>query len=499
MAVGKMTVRNGCPFSVVFYCLAGPKFELGPYETKTESACLIWFSTRVAGPGTISNTNNFQKDSTDYANHLKKSYNPVELGKAAKSFVFLEKDAFEWVFKIPNTTVPTARGNEWFFGAKKEGVYGTSDLVILADMDIAHSLDPNYPPWVHLRIEKDEGQGKLPTDFMTKPSYIEPNLDKYADVFFCKLLNVQHKNYLSAKNYGQNDLTMSASHIQPYDPFNFHEYFAVQPHHSGQSYEIKIFSTVNGNSGQISRYVKTSGGIGVTGESESSDQVFTVALLHDNPPTVRLSQGGYQLVGSDNNKAPFLYPKIDTALDQQWNVETYTVDMHKIPTNRRIRIMHAKTGMFLSALNEKMTLVEGTVNNDQMWFYIEPAKAANNYDIVPNQFIISYYQGYKYYLGANRDKQFVPGGYYAFANKWEFQIGGNHSGFLIKSLVDDWSTLSQGYNNLFYKNGEFAFWCGDFDDQDIFVLHITTLTLTNLWDLLSCSHPPALKPSCSKQ
>ncbi|EGG20935.1 hypothetical protein DFA_00803 [Cavenderia fasciculata] len=111
---------------------------------------------------------------------------------------------------------------------------GANSHIRKLDRDIAHSLDPNYPPHVHLRIEKDEGQAKLSTDIMIKP-FIEPNLD----VFFCKLFK---------KYYGQNDHTMSASHIQPYDPFNFHEYLALQPHYSGQNYDIKIFINVNDNS-----------------------------------------------------------------------------------------------------------------------------------------------------------------------------------------------------------------------------------------------------------
>ncbi|WP_188575830.1 hypothetical protein P7L64_21405 [Tistrella bauzanensis] len=191
MSWGTIKVRNACPFSVTFYALAGPVIELPPNTTRSAKACLIWFSTRVKGGGDTINQTIFERLAEDYREELAEfgtdadSWEDGGTGAALGSALGMAVGSLSAVFKVKNTN----DDGTLYFGAKKEGVYGNSDLVVYGTLDPACRLpqDPQRK-WWWLHLESDHGQQTPPED--TEPFYVKPDLSKYEDMMFFRIRNV---------------------------------------------------------------------------------------------------------------------------------------------------------------------------------------------------------------------------------------------------------------------------------------------------------------------
>ncbi|EGG13527.1 hypothetical protein DFA_11288 [Cavenderia fasciculata] len=467
MAVGHMTVRNATSFPVTFFALAGPCFKLGPGETQTQKACLIWFSTRVQGPGAITNTTTFSKYRDDYIAQLddlgfgSSDWDEGGSGAAAGSFLGLAVDGLEWVFKTPNTVEHTQQGDILYFGGKKEGVYGTSNLVILADMDPAHKLDATHTPWWHLKIEKDQGQNQSkPTD----PGYVyvTPNLDKYKDYNFFRLYNVNYHNFMATSNSsGVCPLTTVDAVTQPFDPLTTGEYFAFQPD-SSSPYNIRIISTRNNGNQQQTRYLQSANGLAVSPnqdiDNNNHQQIYTVEFIDQAPVTkVKISQGGYLLAGSKTGQHPFMYPRIETAIDQQWYALTYTVDIHKIPTDHKFKLVHCKTGNLFNAFSNSISMSADNVLStaNSVHFYVKATAWS------PECFVIYFLDEHnnEKYLSRTQDGHMITNSQNGEASVFSFKITDHQAGFHLVNGSYPGNFFWNGKNFGFYDDGN------DYSDQ----------------------------------
>ncbi|EGG17147.1 hypothetical protein DFA_08129 [Cavenderia fasciculata] len=485
MAVEKFTVRNALSFPVTFFALGGPTFNLSPGQKQTQDACAIWFSTRVQGPGEIMNVTDFEKYRDDYIRELDslgvdpKAYGPGKSGGnegvAAGSVIGLTIDELEWVFKIPNTMEQTGRGDAMYFGAKKEGVYGSCNLVVLADMDPCHQLDLTHAPWWHLRIETDNGQVQPPVDDY---KYVAPDLDKYQDYNFVRFCNAQTKHFMCAGKGKSDDLAIPLANVdaltQPFDPLNSEEYFAYQPDSSGP-YNIKLISTKKIGDKEQTRYLTYKNNnlyLQSTQEigSESHTQVFNVGTnwMSGGDVFIKLGfSGGGVVAGKPAPGESFLYQSIDGAGDQQWIVFSYTVDVHKIPSNRSFKIVHCKTGLILCPAVKGYRMVEDNVPQVQgcpkeCRLYCKPATGRGQ-----DVFLLSFgpYINSSYYLMRNNDKTTGSVEVYddnvsklSDAYCWKFKITDHRAGFHLVNLLDE-------TENLFWNGNDFGFFGGDYDDQ----------------------------------
>ncbi|EGG18537.1 hypothetical protein DFA_04031 [Cavenderia fasciculata] len=471
MAIDKLTVRNACPFPVTFFAIAGPTFELKPNSTQSQSACAIWFTTRVKGPGAVMNKTQFGSHRDDYQSALEaqgyqmNDWEEGGSGVAAGSYLGLAVGEIEWVFKIPNT-------NNYVDAGKKEGVYGHSNLVILADLDPAHVLDVNHPLWWHLRIETDNGQQFTP--ITNQYVYTTPNLDKYSDTYFLRVRNMEggatRGTFLTAQSPAKenNPVYCTEGSSIPYDPLNLGQYWTIAPNQAG-GYGITLINSFNDkDSGRVqSRTLQWSSDYSIKTSTDQPDDAHKInaTVVQQNPLTVKVWASGSSGVLTAGNPGTPVWFTVEspTNMLQQWLVETYTVDISKIPTDRSFMIKHCKTGLYLNQTqnNDAPCINDYDYNHGFLQFNIEPAPQSGTF------YLRGLGNTYCGYAPKSLVCQHTQDGSANFL--WQFKTVSHHAGFQIINLGAAKaypSTPGQDpLQYLFYKEGAIGYWNGLYDDQ----------------------------------
>lgn len=462
MSWGTIKVRNACPFPVTFYALAGPTIELPANSTQKAKACLIWFSTRAKGGGDVINQADFDQYRDDYTNQLgdegfgSADWEDGGTGAAAGSILGLAVDAIENIFMTKNT----AQGNDLYFGAKKEGVYGNSDLVVYATLDPACRLFPQDPQrkWWYLHLEKDQGQETPPDN--TEPLYARPDLSKYRDGMFFRLRNVASGELLSATDDAAS-LRVRTIDV-PFNPLEYPDYWSLSPNGTDQVHNAKILNTFNKK--WLTCYSSDENKIGLypVGYTDYPDQHWNIVDWAQSPQIIKLQSSainGY-LVGSTENDSVFIYPGIDSADDQQWRPESFCVDVTDIPDSTKIRIMHAKEGKYITVMDEvtdsmRLCILNSYLGNSILRYFEQQSfvvkQAESGYYICNGEYYLRYNQ---------ENSRLEMDGYWNTPDLiWDFKTISTRSGFLIINRA------SSRYGSQLFYNGGFGLYGGDHDDQ----------------------------------
>ena len=364
MAAGHIQVRNACPFPVTFYALAGPTIELAPYQTQRASACLIWFSTRVKGAGDAIDMTAFEERRDEYAQNLANAghdsadWEEGGSGEAAGSFLGLAVGELSSVFKVKNTEPDD---NTLCFGAKKEAVYGNSNLVVYATLDPACKLDPQPNPpqkWWYLHLETDHGQVTPPDD--TEPAYVKPDLSQYADGFFFRLRSQAHGGLMFAQSSQMQVQNVSIRQVDsPFNPLTTPEYWSMHPEPNADSMALRILNTSNNS--WLTDFSQSNSFIGQVsfGTYDYEDQHWVANSVSDSPRVIELANSaapGYALVWNSKVNKVFLYPPGASGGDQNWQPETFFVNIEDLPEGVPFRIMHAYDGKYITYIQQAASL-----------------------------------------------------------------------------------------------------------------------------------------------
>lgn len=383
-------------------------------------------------------------------------------GAAAGSILGVAVSVLEEIFKVKSTY----DGHNSYLGAKKEGVYGNSNLVIYATLDPAAKLDPSLGKIWTLHLESDHGQiSDVPNP---DPVYKVPDLSEYADKFFFRVRNARYGTFLYAKD-NDSDVGVRSADI-PFNPLTMREYWSVSPIDAGDStHNVKILNTATNK--WLTCYTSDSNRIGLypVGYTDYSDQHWNLNEVSQDPETVKIQNvaNGGNLVGSDSDHT-FIYGNIDSSDDQKWKVETLTVDIHKIPEGKNFRIMHAKTGMFMYCTpdNKIIGMSESSI--------ISQFLSGMGYG--PACFNVETDRNGKYKLKSNKYKSYLTfydnndGNYLGLYpdnagdysdQHWDIVIESHHAGFYLRNQGGSFG----GSNYLYYKDNGFGVYNGTYDDQ----------------------------------
>lgn len=466
MTWGTLKVRNACPFPVTFYALAGPSIELPANSTRSAKACLIWFSTRVKGAGETMNMGTFEGLRDDYIDQLSDlGYDSADWeegghGAAAGSILGVAVSVLEGIFKVKNTR----DGSSNYFGAKKEGVYGNSDLVVYATLDKACRLDPSMDKIWYLHLEKDHGQ--VSDQPNVDPPYTVPNLSQYADAFFFRVRNMAHNTFLYAKDDDSNVGVRSAD--IPFNPLTMREYWSVHPLDAGDAtHNVKILNPATNK--WLTTFTKEDNRIGLypVGHTDYRDQHWNLTEVSQGPETIKITNLGINgnLVGAGDDHT-FIYENIDSADDQKWRIETFTTDIGNIPKGKPFRIMHAKTGLFFYANNDHRIEM---VRDLGIWddFFDHFGVHATNFMLVESSSGVyrlksAKYNAYLTYYTHDKYLGLYPEGYGDYPDQhWNIVTESHHAGFYMKNQ----SPAFGGSNHLFYDGSKIGVYGGTYPDQ----------------------------------
>ncbi len=467
MASGTMRVRNACSFPVTFYALAGPTLEIPSGRTSSAGACLIWFSTRAKGPGDVMNTGTFEALRDEYVEqfgndgHDAYDYQDGGSGAAAGSILGIAVGALEGVFKVKSTS----DNGTMYIGAKKEGVYGNSNLVVYATLDKACLVDPKLKPIWYLHLESDHGQ--YPDGPNMDPAYTVPDLAQYADTVFVRARNKYYGTYLYAQAGDEN---VGAHWVDiPYNPLTMREYWSVHPLGNADAmHNVKVLNTA------VNKWLTcfTSGGnrIGLLSLNYQDylDQHWDVTETSSDPETIKLANlaNGKNLVARDGD-GTFIYQNLDSSDDQKWVIETCTVDIHKIPPGKSFRIMQASTGRFICAVGANypnagnvglmstggMFDIEESIGAYDAHFVLEPTGTADEYRIKCSRAE----RRLAYILDPAFAGLYATDSYDGANQYWTFRLLSNYAGFHIVSR--------QNGNSLFHDGQRFGLYWEDYPDQ----------------------------------
>lgn len=412
------------------------------------------------------NTGFFEGLRNDYINQLSnEGYGSADWeaggsGAAAGSILGVAVSALDEIFKVKNTyDDPNS-----YLGAKKEGVYGNSNLVIYATLDPAAKLDPTLGKIWTLHLESDHGQ--ISDTPNPDPVYKVPDLSEYADKFFFRVRNAQYGTFLYAKDDNSN-VGVRAADI-PFNPLTMREYWSISPIDAGDAtHNVKILNTSTNK--WLTCFTSDGNRIGLypVGYKDYSDQHWNLNEVSQAPETIKIQNLGIigNLVGSDSDHT-FLYPNIDTADDQKWKAETFTADIGNIPDGKNFRIMHAKTGIFMYCSPDKRiipmsdsTIIDQLLGNfgyDQAYFNLEKIRDGN-YKLKSSKYssYLTFYNNDRY-LGLYPDN---AGDYND--QHWNIVIESHHAGFYLRNQGSSFG----GSNYLYYKEGGFGVYNGTYDDQ----------------------------------
>lgn len=463
MTWGTIKVRNACPFSVTFYALAGPTIELPPMTTGSAKACLIWFSTRVKGPGDTINQDQYSELADEYRQDLEAEGHDASewedggSGAAAGSFLGFALTELRSVFSVKNT-----EDTNLYFGAKKEGVYGKSDLVVYATLDPACSLRPQPPGselWWHLHLEKDEGQTTPPID--TDPMYAKPDLSKYDDGFFFRLRNKVHNVLMYAEPLeSEGDKDVNARQVDsPFNPLTMAEYWSVHPEPNDSPMAMRIMNTANQT--WLTCFSNYSGQIGQvsSGTADYDDQHWTIDSLSESPQLVQLrnSEVAGTIVWNTHDGHVFMYPPADSNNENEWLPETFFVNVNDLPDGVPFRLMHANDGKYITTdSDDGSTDLKSYADASSQLYQLE--RSGEYYLITQGDGFLGfdYGSGKLLYMGNYTEAE--QEGIY-----WSIRADSANAGFY---LVNKHSGLQ-----LYYKDGGWGLYNGDYDDQ-LFVAQI---------------------------
>lgn len=473
MTWGYMKVRNSCPFSVTFYALAGPTLEIPAFSTKTAKACLIWFSTRVKGGGTVINLDDWERYKEEYLKEYDKHAGQVgdpggtETGTAAGSILGYGLDSLVEVFSVKNTI----NGVDTYFGAKKEGVYGNSDLVVYATLDPACKEDHEMGKIWMLHLENDNGQQS--DDPNADPDYTVPDLSGYSSEIFFRLFNAARGSYL----YAQYDNSTVSVHRRPkyladispipFNPKEMREYWTLHPQDAGDNtHRVKLLNTSTDK--WLTCFSTDNNRIGLypINKQDYEDQHWDLDDLGSNGRYVQLKNAkvGQNLVGTEDDRV-FLYNPIqDGNGDQSWIVETLTANISNIPKTREIYLMHAATGMILAHGDNNSVALKSEWSGGAVFNFSLENISGNTYKIRSTSYdessvVLTYYQN-ENYLGV------YPGNATDYQDQhWEIVEQKNHAGFYLRNQSPKWGNS----NYLYYKNGGFGLFSGPYDNDQLWV------------------------------
>lgn len=468
-----MKVRNACPFPVTFYALAGPTLELPASTTQTAKACLIWFSTRVKGGGDVFNLDDWERYKEEYLKEYEKHAGQVGdqsgsgTGEVAGSILGYSLDSLVEVFAVKNTR----KGDDTYFGAKKEGVYGSSDLVVYATLDVACQQDPDMGKIWYLHLETDKGQQSDTQN--ADPSYTRPDLSAYGDRFFFTLQNCSTGTYLYSET---DDYTVGVQPARapgaiPFNPRTMREYWSVSPVDAGDiTHNVKILNTATNK--WLTCFSSAGNKVGLVSfnYTDYRDQHWSLSEVGQAPETIRMKNAeiGQNLVGAPDGHT-FMYNPIDSYWnDQSWLVKTYTSDIHNIPSDKFFRIMHAQTGLYMGyrdapgdgyevvMLNHSGNPVDG--GKSATFLHVNPQRVSDGvYKLIC---IASGY--YLTFYGDDRRLNFYPSQYADYPDQhWRIEIESHHAGFYLKNQGPAFA----GSENLYYKSNNFGLFGGGYDDQ----------------------------------
>ena len=456
MTWGRMKVRNACPFSVTFYALAGPTLELAPGETKTAHACLIWFATRVKGPsGEISN-DDLKSYSINYYNKLEEEgIDPGDIpgvddgsdGATIASFLkwCLPQlwDGLISIFKVKNTR----DGNDVFIGSKKDEVYGNSDLVVFASLDPGCVPKPELGKVWYLHLENDHGQD-------TEPTYVKPDLVKYADTMFVRICN--SAGYLSS-TWDKSGVEL-VDNSEPYNPLEYPSYWTIRPESNNETNKIKILNAYAQK--WLTDFSSDGNIVGLYPVGyDFEDQHWDITEINKNPEVVTIKNSFTRLnIFANKNVGIGVYDP--DYPDQHFTIQTFTTDLSNAPDGVTFRIMHAQTGKYITISDSGYASLQYTDAGNQL-FYIKNLDGDMKICSVEyDSYLTFYWSDSRYYLATcpmhatlyehNPDQV------------WEFDIDAEFAGVYIKNKQG----VNKGMSNLYYNNDNgFGLYFGDCPDQ----------------------------------
>jgi hypothetical protein len=374
MAQGTLKVRNACPFPVTFYALAGPSLELAAGEIKSADACLIWFSTRVKGPGGEISPEHIKDYSLNYRAKLESVLiKPTEipgvsdgeegskLGSFLTWFVPEVWDGLSNIFKVKNTQ----QGDGVFIGAKKEAVYGSSNLIVYATLESGSKPRPDFGKVWYLHLEEDTGQSTTPED--SEPLYTLPDLSSYMDTMIFRVRN--DAGYITAnRNSGRIEQIPNS---EPFNPFEYPSYWTIVPDHStGNEKKSKILNIFHQQWLTDLSSQNNVVGLYPTNATNYDDQHWIVNEVSVNPEVVTLKNyatNAYLYGNSDTGVGIYApgYP------DQEFTVQTFIFNPAKVPEGARFRIMHVQTGQYLTIADSGDAYMAELYDNTQLFYLVD--------------------------------------------------------------------------------------------------------------------------------
>lgn len=464
MSWGKIKIRNASPFPVTFYALGGPTVELGPDETKTTRACLIWFSTRVKGPGDAINLSYFEQFADEYRNILVASgVNPQDWeegagGVAAGSILGFVASELSALFKVKNTNP----SDDVYFGAKKEGVYGSSDLVVYATLDPIYKLNQLHKIW-YLHIECDNGQVTPPYD--SDLIYTKPDLSAYADTMFIRACN--SSGYLSAT---QDQIGVElVKHSLPYNPLEYPSYWTIHPEDGDDTKKIKILNIYSQK--WLTDFSSQGNTVGLypIGDTDYEDQHWNITEICKNPEivTINNSYTGGNLYADNNVGIGIFAPDYP---NQHFTIQTFTIDINNIPEGITFRIMHAQTGKYITLTESGDAFIYDTYNDNQIFYLKNINGDIKICSVAYNAYLTFYWTDSEYKLSTCSMEYTAYE--YCSDQVWEFSIDPEFAGIYIKNKQGE----NKGRPNLYYnKDNGFGLYFGYFADQ-LWVLQLEEST-----------------------
>ncbi len=279
--------------------------------------------------------------------------------------------------------------------------------------------------------------------------YQIPNLDAYRDTLFVRFKNHASGAYLCASPDGNTARVLHGD--VPYNPLQYSTYWTRASDGGGSAVKLWNAKTrkwlMRPSSDDSARLVAQ-----YTGDA---NQRWTQPSLLGLAETVWLSSQGERsnLVGKSDGST-FFYLPLQEAADQQWTVETFTVDVDRVPDGKSFRIMHCQTGQYitLGQGNADHATLRPTLGTDQL-FTLERWNGAYRFYNAAANVYLTYFQNWKF-LGGYSNTGMVD-------QSWEVPLLDHRAGFQLRSRAP---TVG-GSNHLYYKDNDFGVFSGDYGDQ----------------------------------
>ncbi|MGF7175582.1 hypothetical protein [Azospirillum doebereinerae] len=447
--------------------------EIPRFSSRTAKACKVWFSTRAKGGGVVINLKDWEQYKEEYLKEYEKHAGQIGdqsgtgTGTAAGSILGYGLDSLVEVFSVKNTI----NGDDTYFGAKKEAVYGSSNLVVYAKLDPACKKDHELGKIWMLHLEKDNGQES--DDANADPDYTVPDLSNYSSQIFFRAFNAAKGSYLYAQDDNKTvSVRRRPKYLSdilpvPFNPKEMRDYWTLHPQDAGDNiHRVKILNTSTNKWLTCFSTANNKVGLYSVDEPDYEDQHWDLDDLGSNGSYVQLknTKVGQNLVGTEEDRVFMYNPIRDGNGDQTWIVETLTANISNVPKSTDIYLMHAATGLIIGGDNNDNIILRSEWSEGAAYNFTLERISGDIYKLRSTSYngsssVLTYYQDGDY-LGL------YPGNATDYPDQhWEIVMQKNHAGFYLRNQAP-----KRGSSNyLYYKDGGFGLYNGPYDNDQLWV------------------------------